>query len=328
MPLQVNDFSVRECFIPRPGFCFIDADIEALELCTLAQVEIWLLNDWRKAKQINSGMDLHCVTGAVMAGLDYKDFFRLAKGEDPDTGEKVPGGKDAAMANTRNLSKVPGFGKPGGMADRTLVGYARTSYGIKLGAMAVNNYRPSKAESEAEAVRIGGFWRRANPNDQDYLDAMRSTRRQDGMYHVIIGHPSVGSVVRRGRATYCAACNSPFQGLGALAAGAITFELQRRAYSDPKSALFGCRMVVHAYDQWVLECPIPRVTEAAAELTWVIENIGARKIPDVRLKAPASASATWSKSAERVVDGTGNLLIWGTPQCDEYLQQQKAQKAA
>jgi hypothetical protein len=328
VPLVINDFSVRECFVPRPGLAFIDADIEALELCTLAQVEIWLLNDRRKADQLNQGLDPHCLTGCVAAGMNYKDFYRAAKGEDPDTGAKVPGGKNKAQANRRNMAKVPNFGKPGGMADHTLVGFARTSYGITLGATP-ENPRPSKAVQEAVAEQIGAFWRRANPNDQDYLDAMRSTRRGDGMYHVVIGHPSVGAVIRRGRATYCAACNSPFQGLGALAAGDITFELQRACYALPASPLYGCRMVVHAYDQWVLEAPLARVTEAAAELTRIIETVGARKIPDVRLRAPAAASATWSKSAERVVDdATGELLIWGTDRCTEYLESKKAKKAA
>jgi hypothetical protein len=320
MPLVMQDFSVRECFVPRNGYAFVEADVEALEMVTLAQVEIWLNNDWRKAKQINSGIDLHCLTGSAFAGMAYKEFYRAAKGEDPDTHAMLP--LDKGLKQKRDMCKVPGFGKPGGMADRTLVGFARTSYGIKLGAT-LDNPRPSREQSEAAAVELCNFWRTANPNDQDYLDRMRGTRGQDGMYHVIIGHPSIGSVVRRGKATYCAACNSPFQGLGALVAGEVTFELQRRCYAVPKSALYGCRMVMQAYDAWLLEVPIDRVTEAAAELTHVIETYGARKVPDVQLRAPASASATWSKSAKRVVQPDGRLLIWGTPECDDYLQQQK-----
>ncbi len=229
---------------------------------------------------------------------------------------------DPVAANQRNLSKVPNFGKPGGMADRTLVGFARTSYGIKLGATA-DNPRPSRAVSEAVAEHIGACWRKANPNDQDYLDAMRSTRRGDGLYHVVIGHPSVGAVIKRGRASYCAACNSPFQGLGALASGDITFEIQRACYALPKSPLFGCRLVIHAYDSWLLECPRARVTEAAAELTRIIETVGRRKIPDVIVRAPAAASVAWAKTTKRVVRPDGTLLIWGTPECDDYLQQKK-----
>ena len=324
MPLNITDISVRECFIPRPGYAFLDADIEALELCTLGQVEIWTIKDDTKAKQLNAGLDPHCLTGMVEAGLPYEEFYRRAKGVDPKTGARCAVDKNAK--NMRNMAKVPNFGKPGGMADTTLVSFARTSYGIKLGATP-DNPKPSREVAEAAARRIGRFWKQANPNDQLYLDYMRSTRGRDGMYHVIIGHPSIGSVVRRGRATYCAACNSPFQGLGALAAGEITFEIQMRSYWRKESALYGSRLVIHAYDQWVLETPIERITEAAAELGTVIAMAGARKVPDVRLKAVPAASLTWNKAAETVYSKDGRLLIWGTPECAERYEELQQEAA-
>jgi hypothetical protein len=310
----VRDLGVREVFVPRPGCAYLDADIAGLESVTLAQVEIWTLKDHRKANQINAGVDLLSVTGAAIAGTSYDEFMPRARG--------VGMPKDPVMAHIRNLTKVPVYGKPGGMADETLVGFARTSYGIKLGATK-ENPRPSLEAAKAEARRIGGFWRQANPNDQDYLDFIRTTRGQDGMYHVIIGHPSIGNVIRRGKATYCSACNSLFQGLGALAAAEVTFELQRRCYNDPKSALYGARLVVFAYDQWLLEIELARVTDGAVELQHVIETFARRKIPDVIVRAEPCASTTWSKSAERVVDGAGNLLVWGSPQCTEYLELKK-----
>jgi hypothetical protein len=306
MPLKVRDVGIRECFVPRPGYCFIDADIEALELCTLAQVEIWYLNDRRKADQINSGLDLHCITGAVIAGMEYKDFFRLAKGEDPDTGEKLT--KSKAHANIRNLAKVPGFGKPGGMADKTLVSFARSSYGIKLG-QTPECPKPSKEQAEAEAVRIGRYWARANPNDVDYLDFIRTRRQPDKLYWAMIGHPSIGNTIRRAKCTYCAACNTPFQGLGALAAGEISWELAQGCYNQPSSPLFGSRVVMHAYDEWLLEVKVGRQTEAGAELERIIATAGGRKVPDVRLRAEAVCMDRWAKNAERV-EKNGELLIW------------------
>jgi hypothetical protein len=313
MPMKVAEYGVRDCFIPRPGNVFIDADIEALELCTLAQIEIWCLKNHVKAKQINSGLDLHSITGAAIAGVTYAEFRR-----------RVLDG-DKEFKNIRNLSKVPGFGKPGGMADTTLVSFARTSYGIKLGATS-ENPRPCRELQEAEAIRIGGFWRDANPNDQEYLEFIRTCRRGD-RYEVIIGHPSIGSVVRRGKATYCAAANSLFQGLGAIAAGEITWEIQKACYATPGSPLFGCRLVVHAYDEWLLECPLGRQTEAGEELSRIIRVAGARKVPDVGFRADTCAMVRWIKSAERVLDASGNLLIWGTPECDaEFKRQQQAKK--
>ncbi len=311
MPLIVNDYGVRDCFVPRPGCVYIDADIEALELCTLGQVEIWTIKDDTKARQLNSGVDPHSLTGTDIQGkgLTWQQFKALTK-------------SDKAAKNIRNLAKVPNFGKPGGMADTTLVSFARTSYGIKLGATP-DNPRPSRDLQDAEAIRIGSAWKRANPNDQAYLDFIRTCRRGD-RYEVIIGHPSIGSVVRRGKATYCAAANSLFQGLGALAAGEITWELQKACYATPGSPLYGWRLVMHAYDEWLLEGPIGRQTEAGAELEAIIKRAGARKVPDVAFRAEAVAMCRWIKSAERVVDTGGNLMIWGTPECQEYLAEKKA----
>jgi hypothetical protein len=78
-----------------------------------------------------------------------------------------------------------------------------------------------------------------------------------------------------------------------------------------------------AYDAWLLECPIGRQTEAGAELERIIRTSGARKVPDVKLKAEAVAMAVWDKQAETIYRD-GELLIWGTPECAEYL----ASKAA
>jgi hypothetical protein len=314
VPLLVNEVTTRGCFVPRDGYVYVEADIAGLEGVTLAQVELWTIHNPRKADQINAGIDLLSVTGAAIAGMNYDEFMPMAKGKGRP--------KDKAMAQIRNLSKVAVYGKPGGMADTTLVGFARTSYGIKLGATPTNP-RPTKIQSEAAAVRLGGFWREANPNDQEYLDFIRTCRKGE-RYEIIIGHPSIGITVRRGRATYCAACNSLFQGLGALAAGEITWEVQRACYATPSSPLYGCRLVMHGYDSWLLEVPLGRQTEAGWELKRIIETAGARRVPDVKLRAEPVAMSVWNKQAETVIGPHDEILIWGTTQCTEYLQSQKA----
>ncbi len=322
MPLVVSELTTRSCFVPRPGHVFVEADIAGLEGVTLAQCEIWTISNHTKATQINNGIDLLSVTGAAIHGSTYEHFMPRAKGVG------VP--KEAAYAHIRGLAKVPVYGKPGGMSDKTLVGFARTSYGIRLGATP-DNPQPSRAQQLAEAERIGGFWREANPNDQQYLDYIRTCRRGE-RYEVIIGHPSVGSVVRRAKATYCSACNSLFQGLGALAAGEITWGVQQACHGygpgGARNLLFGCHLVMHAYDSWLLEASIGRETDAAHELVRIIKTAARRKIPDVVVKAEPVAMAVWDKAAETVFDPAGQLMIWGTPECDAELARQKAKKAA
>ncbi len=312
MTLNISELTTRSCFVPRNSYCYVEADIAGLEGVTLAQVEIWTIQNHTKAEQINSGIDLLSVTGAAIAGEPYSVFMPKAKG--------VGRPKDPAAAHIRNLSKVPVYGKPGGMADKTLVGFARTSYGIRLGATVAVPF-PSREVQLAEAVRIGGFWRDANPNDQEYLDFIRTCRRGE-RYEVVIGHPSIGSVVRRGRSTYCAACNSLFQGLGALAAGEITWDVVKACYTLTNSPLYGCRLVMHAYDSWLLEVPLGRQTEAGHELVRIIKTASRRKIPDVIVKAEPVAMAVWDKAAE-LVERDGEILIWGTAECTEYLNNKR-----
>jgi hypothetical protein len=297
VPLVIDDFSVRGCFVPRPGYCFVDADIEALELCTLAQCEIWYINDRTKADQLNSGVDPHSLTGTDIQGkgLTWQEFKKATK-------------TDKAVKNFRNLAKVPNFGKPGGMADKTLVSFARSSYGIKLG-QTHEDHKPTREEAEAEAIRIGRAWTKANPNDVAYLDFIRTRRQPDKLYWAMIGHPSIGNTIRRAKCTYCAACNTPFQGLGALAAGEISWELAQGCYNQPSSPLFGSRVVMHAYDEWLIETKVGRQTEAGAELERIIRVAGGRKVPDVQLKAEAVAMDRWAKNSERI-ERNGELLIW------------------
>jgi DNA polymerase-1 len=45
---------IRECFVPRDGWWFMQADYPGLELKTLAQVCIWLLGQSRLAEVLNA----------------------------------------------------------------------------------------------------------------------------------------------------------------------------------------------------------------------------------------------------------------------------------
>ena len=56
MPLVVSELTTRSCFVPRPGHVFVEADIAGLEGVTLAQCEIWTINNHTKANQIKSSI--------------------------------------------------------------------------------------------------------------------------------------------------------------------------------------------------------------------------------------------------------------------------------
>lgn len=307
--LQTNEISVRECFVPRPGYCFLDIDIEGLELATLAQVEIWILGARKKADFLNAGGDPHSSTGTMIHGnvLTWQEFKALTK-------------TDKEAKNLRNLAKVPNFGKPGGMANKTLVAFARTSYGLRI--------------TEAKAEEIGTAWEAANPDDVAYLDWVRTLRGPDKLYRFQLPKgckaPEWAKAFVRGKCTYCAAANTGFQWLGAEVAGLIDWALLE-ATMVGTGALRRCRVVNMVYDQWLLECPIGLQTEASLELEHIVVTEGGQAVPDIQLRAEPCAMSSWSKSAETVKSKSGELLIWGTPECEARLveiAEEKKRKAA
>jgi hypothetical protein len=106
-----RDDRVRSCFRPAEGHVFLDADYATIEMATLAQaVQAQFGLSSEMAKAINTGKDLHRLVAACVAGKR----------------------ESAVSAEERQRAKVINFGKPGGMGDRTLKLYAKSSYGVEL----------------------------------------------------------------------------------------------------------------------------------------------------------------------------------------------------
>lgn len=106
-----TDDRVRSCFVPSPGYVYVDADYKTIELATLAQACVGQFGLVSKmADAINADQDLHTLVAAQVTG---KTEDEVTKAE-------------------RKKAKVINFGKPGGMGDKTLKAYAKTSYGVPL----------------------------------------------------------------------------------------------------------------------------------------------------------------------------------------------------
>ena len=156
MAMHVTELTTRGCFVPRSGFCYVEADIAGLEGVTLAQCEIWTISNRTKADQINNGIDLLSVTGAAIHGSTYEHFMPRAKG--------VGMPKEAAYAHIRGLSKVAVYGKLDGRRiwtreDGTEVRAARTleqaAGAMGIGWMTWDELR--EAIPPSYATFIGGF---------------------------------------------------------------------------------------------------------------------------------------------------------------------------
>lgn len=271
---------IRECFIPRPGYCYLQFDIGGLELATMAQVLVWNHGRWGMANDINSGVDRHSKVAATLMGITYEDALLLKAAEDPE------------LDRNRAVGKVAAFGKQGGMAWGTLVSYGR------------GMTPPVRLTKEFCEGPLRVAWDQANPDVLYYLSKVRDLRNAKGLYDVL----TPGTDIVRRDATYCAAANHPFQSLGARVTGNIGWHVMKECL--PGGSMEGCHPVAFVHDEWILECPIGMQHEMGEIAKVLVTTKGEEIMPDVRIETKPVAMAYWSKKAKAVFN-EGRLGIYG-----------------
>jgi DNA polymerase I-like protein with 3'-5' exonuclease and polymerase domains len=270
----------RECFVPRPGWAYVACDFDKAELHTLAQVCINLFGRSNLADVLNNGFDPHVGLGARIAGMTYDDLLAAVKAGDPVAKEN------------RQRAKPGNFGFPGGMGPGGMVRYAKKAYRVIL--------------TLDESTELHNGWKEEYPEvAYDYLNWIRDLTSAEG--YATIEHFDSGRW--RGRVPFCTAANSFFQGMAADAMKVALWAVIKKCYTRG-SALFGCRVVNEIHDEFLLEVPIPRVSDAAWELRDTMVEAYNTYTRDVPVNATPAAMDRWSKKAETIVDNNGNLQIW------------------
>lgn len=261
---------------------FIQGDYPALELHTLGQACIDLVGYSTLAKSINSGIDPHMALGAKILGIPYEEAKRRGK-------------HDKEIYLARQTAKVANFGLPGGLGIEKFVFFAKKSYKVVL--------------TEARAKELKQQWLLQWPEMKDYFAFIRK----------LVDNPKKLATLRhlrsnrwRAGATYTAAANSFFQGLGADAATAAMYEVQKECYAVPTSPLFGARAVNFIHDELILESRLgPGTHDAAMRLGAIMADVANRWLPDCPFEPVETLLMTrWSKAAEPIFDSNGRLTPW------------------
>lgn len=291
---------IRECFVPRPGYCFLDADYDGLELRTLAQVcttlhkEGLIKKKSKLAEVLNSGQDPHLAMGANILGITYEEAeARLAAG-------------DKEVEDARQLAKAPNFGFPGGLGAKKFVLFAR-GYGQELTEKRAKELKETWFQTFPEMVEYFAF---INKLSIEWKDIENIDGRAKESIKELYFLKQLFSERLRGGATFCSAANSFFQGLGADATKHAGFHVARECYVVKDSPLYGCRIVNYIHDQFLVECPIERAHEGATRLAEVMVEAANEFLPDV----PATvgkpmATMCWSKATKQVRDPETNRII-------------------
>lgn len=288
---------VRECYVPRPGRIFASADYSGLELRTFAQACITLVGHSEMAKVLNAGRDVHLAMAASILGISY---------EQASAEKKTP-----RVDNARQTSKVANFGFPGGLGAESLTLFARKAYKVRL--------------TIDEARQLKKDWLVAWPEARDYFAAIDDMQDESGRVTIT----QLASNRIRGNCTYCAACNSFFQGLGADATGAALYEIVRACYCKRPcgacdgagceacdachgggiSPLYGARVVNYVHDDFIVECGEEWGHWVALELERLMIRGAKPYLPDLEISAEPQLMRFWSKDAEPVIMG-GRLQPW------------------
>jgi DNA polymerase I-like protein with 3'-5' exonuclease and polymerase domains len=317
---------------PRGALVYASADYDGLELRTMAQACLLLVGESNLARVLNAGRDPHLEMAASMLGMSYEQAKAIRKGDDKEAAARVD--------NARQAGKVANFGFPGGLGLEKLVLFARKAYKVEL------SQEPDPTRPGRSARELKQTWLRTFPEFRKYFQAIGALESQDGT--ITLTHFFSNRI--RGGATYTAACNSFFQGLGADATGNAAFLISEACYTPTPclhcegdgcerapedggcarvasqvchschgtgvSPLYGTRMVNYVHDEFILECPEERGHEVAHELVRLMVTGAAPYLPDVPASAEPKLMRFWSKDAKQVwkddpgVPGGKRLIPW------------------
>ena len=270
---------IRECFVPRPGCVYVSADYSGLELHTLAEVCRRLFGKSRLQEALAEGRDPHLEIAAEILGLPYAQAL-AEKNTD-------------RVQNGRQTGKVANFGFPGGLGPKKMVLFARKTYGVEL--------------TEDQARELKDRWYARWPEMEQFFGYIQDLY-QAGDGQVTL--EQVGSGRTRGGATYTAACNTLFQGLGGDATKDVGFWIAKACYVEKASPLFQSRIVNYVHDEFILETPEAKAPAAALELSRVMVEKIKPWLPVTQPQAVPLVARFWSKGAFPLQDSEGVLRPW------------------
>lgn len=243
---------LRKCFIAPPGMLMWEADFSQGELRVVACVadERNMLNAYRQ------NMDLHCLSGANMAKIEYNEFVSYeAFKESQDEKKKL---LYALYKEFRQKAKSANFGLLYGMGAEGFRDYARDSYGVII--------------TMAEAEEIHATFFKTYPGLLDYHNTSKKFAENRGYVQSPLGRirrlPLLRSPDRYTASTARRqAINSPIQGcLSDLCLFAIVqIKLQLAAR--------GVQVIGMIHDAIIGYIPEDNAEELALEIQAVMSNL-------------------------------------------------------
>lgn len=270
---------IRDCIVPRPGRWWLSVDYDALEVRTFAQVLLWVVGRSHLAElfQCDPNFDPHTYVASRLEGITYEEGMKRK-----DTDKKFKKGP-------RQRAKAAVFGVPGGMGAKKFLLFSKQQYGIDM------------TLEEGMALR------------EFYLDTFPEVR---GYFEYLSWLTETGQPFRqfvsgrlRGGVGFTDGCNTGFQGLAADGAKRALWAVTQACYAEPRSPLFGGRVLAFIHDEICSEVRIETAHEAALETVRLMEREMQAVCPDIPIRATPALSTAWVKAAEPRYEN-GRLTAW------------------
>jgi DNA polymerase I-like protein with 3'-5' exonuclease and polymerase domains len=256
---------IRECYVAPPGKAILQLDYSQGELRVVAVVA----PEKNMIRAYEEGMDLHSLTGAKLAKVDYTEFLSWKESDDEKLSKLFSDIRDRAKAG--NFGLLYGMGAPGFQA------YAWANYGLKL--------------TLEEAEKIRDLFFESYPGLTDYHGRMRKLVNLHEHVRSPLGRirhlPTIRSWDREVRSTSeRQAINSPIQStLSDMMLWAIA--LIEDAYPNDEIAVVG--MIHDALIAYVDE---DKVELRAAQAQEIMSNLPFNEVGwEPTLKFPSDAEA-------------------------------------
>lgn len=296
-PLKIG---VRHCYQARPGFVLSACDYNTAELRAFAQIALSWFGYSRMAEVLiaeaaakAAGLpapDLHTVFAAQILNVSEAEALAMKAANHPD------------FDPSRAVAKATNFGRLGGMGDRRFAATAAKdgvdlTIGGKLGTDPVD-----------VAGRLGRMWKSTFPEVKPYHDRISRFIRESGgdVFRAV----SYADGLIRGNVGFCDGCNHYFQNFVAQWTLDASYLIQREAYTDESSGLYGSRLVIVPHDETILEVPEHKAPEAAARQAAIMVAVAQAACPQVPISAEVALMRRWYKSAKPVYDSQGRLTVW------------------
>jgi len=278
----------RSCFVAQPGNVIGSVDWTTLELYPWAQACMDMFGYSTTADRLNAGIDLHSRMGVAALerfwgrSVTYEQFVELRASGDQDV-------KDA-----RQMAKVPNFGCPGGMSNpATLKDYAWQNYRLELTVM--------------QCAGLIELWQSELAEAKPWLKRIGQMQRAEGGNGFTVRLPS-GRI--RGGCRFTSGANTLFQGPASDFAKTTHWELVKAMLCEPESPLFGVKVWLFVYDEFLFEGPAATVDQWIPEAQRLMLKWASYYFKDVHssLSTEAGVSVRWDKNAERIEDSQGRLI--------------------